>query len=542
MNALTAVAQRVVRPMVPSRSASDFTFGDWLSLFTIDSPFFIGSSALRPDVEEPAQGMLGITSIYARNSVAFASLAARAKLFSQVRFQFQQMFGGREGSLFGTPDLRVLERPEPGETTIDLMYRGILDADLAGDWFGVRRQIGGTDRMKRIRPDWTTIVLGSRNPNADPDELAMDPDAEIIGYGYQPGGPGSGAKIIAFGAEEVAHFHPNPNPLSLYRGMPLILAALPEIMSDTAAVQHKRAFFNNAATPNLAMSFPPTMDETKAREWIQIFEGKHRGALNAYKALYMGGGMTFQAVGSNFQQMTFKELQGSAETRIAAMTGIHPTVIGLSEGLQGSSLNAGNFTAAARMTADVTLRFLWGNMCGSLEVVVPPPSGTRLWHDEGSVPFLQADVLDHANVTLLNQQAITGYVKEGFTPVSAIDAVVSGDPARLKHSGLISVQLQPPGAEQVARHDFWPSSGPLAAIGVVHGGTTFGPDHPLIQAFPSMFEPVADLAQLEPGLIVTRDVVIAKRTELLAGGKDAGYESLARELGVSRNTIRRRLS
>lgn len=552
MNGFQALAS-ALRPSRPVASNS-LTLDELLANLSLENAIFPNLASLRANVEEPDHTFAGfVTAVYSRSPIAFACLMARWKLFSQARFQFQQMFGGRRGALFGTPDLAVLEHPEPGETTVDLAIRAISDADLEGDWFGVLRNVGRATRIKRIRPDWTTVVLGSRNPNVDPKLIGLDPDTEVIGFGYQPGGAGMGNDVIAFSAEEVAHFHPNINPLSRYRGAPLVVAALHEVLADQAATSHKLAFFKNGASPAIAISMPPAWDEKKAKNWIDQFEQKNTGALKAYRTIYFNAGMKAETVGSDFQQMTFKELQGSAETRLAAVTGIHPVVVGLSEGLQGSSLNSGNFQSAARASADVTLRWLWANFCGSVETIIPPPRGSRLWYEEESIPFLQADVKDKAEVLQKNGSTIGNFVDKGFTPESAVDAVVSGDFNRLVHTGLPSVQLQPaptlPAGEQAsyrATRAFWAAEGALAELGRIDAGAVLAADHKLVRAFPSVFEPASLLLGAGGGTpggtsVVTTDQVLAKRRELEAAGQAAGYDTLARELNVSPATIRRRL-
>ncbi len=611
MNPLAVMARR---SMSRFASSGDFTFGDWLSVMTsIDGPMFIGGSTLRGDEELPPATLEFLSSVYGRSSVVFSALQTRWKLFAQARYQFQQMFGGREGGLFGTPDLAPLEHPEPGETTLDLNFRAIQYADLAGDWFGVRRPAsvvrpkgpslpyGNVDRIKPLRPDWTVIVLGSRQKR-DPIELSQDPDAEIIGFGYTPEGPRSGKAVIAYGREEVAHFHPNTGPLSRYRGMPLILAALPEILADNGSTSYKRAFMRNAATPNLAVSFPPNWDEAKAKSWLEQFEKKHRGATNAFKTMYLGGGMTVAPVGTNFKDMAYKDLAGTMETRLAAVVGMHPVIIPFSEGMAGSAMNAGNYGAAKRSTSDITLRYLWPNMCGSLETIIPAPTGgTRLWFDQRSVPFLQADVTDQASVMQANSETIGRLVNEGFTPASVVDYVSSGDVTRLVHTGLVSVQLQPPGntlpaagtaaprefslsagrlrrmigqgwtpatptdieivrdalagttvSDYRATRRFWPASGPLSPE-IIEGAILPG-DDAMVLLYPSLFAPVgtgqvavsvdspARRLGAGPAPIVTTEEVLAKKAELEAAGRPAGYDTLAAEMAVSRDTIRRRLS
>ena len=47
-----------------------------------------------------------------------------------------------------------------------------------------------------------------------------------------------------------------------------------------------------------------------------------------------------------------------------------------------------------------------------------------------------------------NATAIRTYTDAGYTADSAVAAVVAGDPTLLEHTGLFSVQLQPPGSGQ----------------------------------------------------------------------------------------------
>lgn len=420
------------------RSEAGFlSMDDFANLLTLGNfPLFMNQT-LRTDREEIDAGFAGLVSgAYRSNGIVFACILARMLLFSEARFQFQQMRGGRPGDLFGTSDLQILERPEPGKTTGDLLTRAIIDVDLAGNWFGVRRP----NRIKRLRPDWVTIVLGS--PNRDADVSAIDIDAEVIGYIFKPGGQFSSDDPEALERGEVAHFAPIPDPLASYRGMSWLTPIIREITADSSATQHKAAFFSNAATPNLVVKFPALTDPSVAKDFIETFEQDHSGAFNAYRTLFLLGGADIEAVGRDFQQMDFKATQGAGETRIAAAAGMHPTIVGLSEGLQGSSLNAGNFDAAARITANKTLRPMWRNMAGSLETIVPPPPGSRLWYDDRDIPFLAEDIKVAAEVLNLNAQTIRTLWDGGAIPSTVIDAVTSGDLKRIQHSGFLSVQMQ----------------------------------------------------------------------------------------------------
>ena len=152
-------------------------------------------------------------------------------------------------------------------------------------------------------------------------------------------------------------------------------------------------------------------------------------------------------VGSSLQQMDFKSTQGAGETRIAAAARVPAVIAGISEGLAGSSLNAGNFSSARRLFADSCLRPLWRNAAGSLETIVKPPAGARLWYDDRDIAFLREDAKDAADIEQIKAVTIRQLVDGGFDPKSVVAAVQAQNMDLLAHTGKLSVQLQEPGAE-----------------------------------------------------------------------------------------------
>jgi phage portal protein BeeE len=219
-----------------------------------------------------------------------------------------------------------------------------------------------------------------------------------------------------------------------------------EIQADQAAVVHKDRFFRNAATPNLAIKFDPAISIDAVRQFKALIEEEHQGAWNAYKTLYMGGGGDPIAIGKDFQQLDFANTQGKGESRLASAAGVPPSWVGFSEGLAGSALNAGNFTAGRRRFGDGTMQHLWLSAARSLESIVRPvPAGASLWFDTRAVPFLREDAKDAAEIQALEAQTITALVREGYTPESAQAAVINANWKLLKHTGSVSVQQQPMG-------------------------------------------------------------------------------------------------
>jgi Phage portal protein len=388
---------------------------------------------------------------YRSNGIVWACMLARLALFSGARFLFQSLRNGRPGDLFAKPALRLLERPWPNGTTGDLLARLITDVDLAGNAYVTVRQGPSGPWLKRMRPDWVTIIMGS--PETLQPLPGDDLDAQVIGYVYDPklGGSVQGTDTAEFiPVDEAAHFAPYPDPLANYRGMSWLTPVVREIEADTAATVHKGAFFRNGATPQLVMRFDASVSPESILRFKAVMEADHEGVWNAYRTLYAGGGADPVVVGKDLQQLDFKATQGAGETRIASAAGIHPVIIGLSEGLAGSSLNAGNFNSARRLTAEKTLHHLWGSVSGSLEVLVPPPGdGSMLWYDTRHIAFLREDSKDAAEIQQIKAITIRQLIDAGYTADSVVAAVEAEDMSLLVHSGLFSVQLQAPGSTKM---------------------------------------------------------------------------------------------
>ncbi len=271
-----------------------------------------------------------------------------------------------------------------------------------------------------------------------------------------------------------------PDPLANYRGMSWVTAIIREIMADSAATAHKLQFFENNATVNSVIKIPTENLELFER-WVTRLREGHKGVANAYKTMYLGAGADMMPVGLDFTQMDFKAVQGGGETRMAAVAGVPPILVGFSEGLSGSSLNAGNYQTARRRFADGTIRILWRQACGALANIINVPAAAELWYDDRHISFLKEDMKEAADVRMANSQTIMFLINSGFEPDAAVNAVTSDDFSTLtgNHTGLTSVQLQPP-----ASNDTIPNSpaadDPAPSVNGNSGGSVNG--RPIVPA------------------------------------------------------------
>lgn len=377
-----------------------------------------------------------VRGIYKRDGVVFGLIAARVALFKQARFQWQSLDNGTPGELFGTADLDLLERPWLNGTTSDLLARMEQDASLAGQFYGVRRDTPSGPRIRRLRPTLVSIVTGS------PSNLPDDPDAEPVAYLYWRSGQVGQGEPQIFWPHEIIHYAPTPDPDANWRGMSWITPVIREVEADMGATEHKAKFFENAATPNLAVSLDKALAKKDALDFIEAMRD-NEGARNAYRTLWLAGGADVKVVGADLKQLDFKVTQGAGETRLASAAQVPPIIAGLSEGLGAATYS--NYGQARRHFADIFARPAWADAAAALESVLAPRSGARLWYDDQHISFLQEDQRDEAEIFAADANTIRTLTDGGFDPESVKQAVKSRNFSLLKHTGLLSVQMQPPG-------------------------------------------------------------------------------------------------
>lgn len=398
--------------------------------------------------ETPENSFTGyVQQAYKSSGVVFAAMLARQLIFSEARIVYQKIGNGKPGDIFWQENLGLFEKPWPNADTGELLARALQDVDLAGNHYVVKEFIPATTftkpgwRLRRLRPDWVTIIL-----TAPPDEARK---SDVAGYLFRPGGTDQKDKWEFFPIDGsngiVAHWSFIPDPEAQYRGMSPLTPVLTDIATDKAATRHKSKFFQNAATPNLAVSFKETVSHEEFKEFMETMNETKHGVEHAYETLYLGGGADVQVVGANIQQMDFRSSLGHSETRIAMALRVHPTIVGTAEGMHGSTLNDGNFKAAKNLLADGALKPMWRSLMNAYSVLLDVPSGSRLWFDTSDISFLRQDQKELADIQQVQSQTISAYIQSGYTADSSRDAVLQNDLSLLEHTGLFSVQLLPPG-------------------------------------------------------------------------------------------------
>lgn len=380
---------------------------------------------------------------------AFAAQMVRALVLSQARFTFRSLPSGRNPrKLFGTRELSVLEKPWTNGTTGELIGRMEWHAGPAGNAYVTNWSPG---RLRVLRPDWVAVVYGSQ---LEPDDPSLALDGKILGYVYRNGGlygSDNSAELRVIFPDQMSHWTPIPDPLNAGLGMSWLTPAIRDIQGDVLASQHKIMFFENGATPSMVvkgLTGPNGQIPTKAQfdEIVDMLESRHKGVRNAYRSLYLTAGADATVVGANLQQMDFSSVQGRGETRLSVLSRVPAPLLGISEGLAGSSLNAGNFGMARRMFADTWVYPTLQDLAAALSPLVRVPADAELWFDPADMPILREDAKDAADIEQVKASTIVSLATGGFTRKSAIAAVTAQDMTLLEEDpNWVSVQLQQSG-------------------------------------------------------------------------------------------------
>jgi phage portal protein BeeE len=211
------------------------------------------------------------------NSIIWSCERLRVKVFSQARFMYQHLNDGRPGDLHDSPAtrLQVLEHPWRNATTGDLLARMRLHSDLGGNSYVVSRYGGlGASRLRVLRPDWVSIVMGSDEEPGRPQRrrradhrlpLLARRLVESARTRHVPGRRG-----VPLRADARPHAH--------YRGMSWLNPVIAELETDKAATEHTLQFFRNGATTQVIVTVDKDIDETRSSGFMKQVQRRDQAA------------------------------------------------------------------------------------------------------------------------------------------------------------------------------------------------------------------------------------------------------------------------
>lgn len=395
-------------------------------------------AAHRPKIHGAEQVMGHATA----HDVVSAAIEARALVTSQWWGMFRDI---RTHNVIGGSDLALFENRT---VTVPMLKRAEWHASTTGQAYLYRDRRRG--RVRLLRPDYVDVILDSETdpgPGADGGTLPVTHalDAEVIGYLYSP--PGRPPSVLL--ADDVAHWKPEPHPLTEWLGTAWVSSIVKRMAGDEQADIAANKFFEHGSVPSLVYVLDKSKTPEEAEKFKAINEAQTAGLLNATRNKYLGGGTDVKVVGTALKEIGLKEWRGQLETRIAMRSRVPAIILGISEGMQGSSLNAGNYGQTRRQWADGFVTPHLDGLSAALDSIVTGPTrggvGSYLSWDPDRVQIMQEDRKDAADILVALSQAARTLTDGGFEPASVVEVVTSGDVSKLEHTGLLPVQVQQPG-------------------------------------------------------------------------------------------------
>jgi intracellular sulfur oxidation DsrE/DsrF family protein len=116
--------------------------------------------------------------------------------------------------------------------------------------------------------------------------------------------------------------------------------------------------------------------------------------------------------------------------------------------VDGVVVHNSNYGMARRKFGDHWGHPQWRSAAQALSSLVDPPSpDVRLGVNTKGIAFLREDAKDLAEIEQIKASTLSTLIMAGYEPDSCVAAVEAEDLTLLKHSGLTSVQLVPPGQD-----------------------------------------------------------------------------------------------
>lgn len=412
----------------------------WLDAFTFNGIGYTAGLLAGSSPEQFTDKFTDVISdIHRRHGVVASVVANRAFLMSEVVFVWRD----EAQRIIEDRPVDILNRPETGMTRPHMLSWAEQHVSYGGQAYFWRRPDG---RVQCCRPDLVNLVVAGHAGGQTPDEVLKTGD--LAGYRYFRDGLQRPPVFIS--PEKMGHWVQEPAPDHRWLGESWVTSVLREIVNDGQATDHISKFFANAATPSAVFTPDVSLGVDELIELHEYLEKTYGGTANAYKQMVVGGGSDVTVLGSRIGELAMGELQGGHETRIMMRGMVHPVIVGSREGMQGASLNAGNYSQIRRQLSDKWFSPATNMLVAAVEHLVRRPDADgNLSHDPSKVMFLQDDRMDEAEIMQAKAAAIRQLVDGGFDPSAAVSAVDSGSLGELvgEHTGLVSVQLLPPGTE-----------------------------------------------------------------------------------------------
>jgi HK97 family phage portal protein len=252
---------------------------------------------------------------YERNAVCYRAVRMIAEGCASVPWL---LYEGREENP-EHPLLRILERPNPGDTSVSFVEALCSNLLLHGNAYVEGVFVDGLLReIYCLRPDRMSVVTGR--------------DGWPAAYVYSAAGESLRFEMRRGGVEPILHIRLF-NPLDDIYGFAPLAAAQMALDTHNAASFWNKALLDNSARPSGALVYAGPdgghLTDSQFDRLKQELEENFSGADNAGRPLLLEGGLDWKTLSLSPKDMDFSETKAAAAREIALAFGVPPLLLGL---------------------------------------------------------------------------------------------------------------------------------------------------------------------------------------------------------------------
>jgi HK97 family phage portal protein len=293
---------------------------------------------------------------YTKNVIAYQGI----KKISDTAAGVPLMLKRRDVEITDSPLLRLLERPNPVQSGNDLIRSIVGFYCISGNAYIEKLQVGREPReLYALRSDRVKVKPGVMGwPK---------------GYEYSTGQDSIQWDVDqSTGLSDILHLK-TFNPLDDWYGLSPLEAGAYAIDQHNLSMGWMQALLQNGAAPSGAMTSSDELsDESFNRLKAQIDE-QYTGASNAGRPMLLEGGMSWQSMGFNPDQMAAIETRHASARDVSLALGVPPLLLGI----PGDS-TYNNYKEARLALYEETVIPLIENICDGLNNWLVPMYGDNL--------------------------------------------------------------------------------------------------------------------------------------------------------------------
>lgn len=239
-----------------------------------------------------------------------------------------KIINGRGEELPDHPLARVLRRPAPLSTYIDLIRRTVIHLELMGESYWVLN----TNRYGMLKE---ILIL----PNPRLVRKVINRNGEFVGIIY-----GLGREEVSFKVDELV-FLRYPHPFKMYDGYPPLRAVMDDVITDAEMRNFQKHFFKNNAVPPMVIETDAPLTDKQKDLLLKKWERLYRGSDKAGRVAILSR-MKVQPITLSPQEIQFLESRRFSRDLILQVWGIPPSKLGIVEDVNRANAEANDFTFA----------------------------------------------------------------------------------------------------------------------------------------------------------------------------------------------------